>query len=117
MEDACVLAEVLQAVNESHRTIPSSTTIEAGLSAYQAVRKPRAEKISGLSLTGYDMWADVYRQDLTSQDAEDFKEYVQKRLGWVWHADIAGQGKQALAEMHRRLSTTTQPEVDIHTKL
>jgi salicylate hydroxylase len=104
MEDACVMAEVLQEIQLANMSIPQSEQIKAALEGYEAVRKPRFEKALDTSFDGFKIWSRFWHPDLTQQDVAQFQKEAEQRFRWLWNSDIEGQGKKAKAETRKILA-------------
>ena len=104
MEDAYVMAEVLQEIGSANTSIPQSEQIRAAFEGYEAIRKPRFEKVLDTSFDGFKMWSRFWRPDLTQQDVAQFQEAADQRFKWLWNSDIEGQGKRAKAETGKILA-------------
>ncbi|KAI6909525.1 hypothetical protein KC318_g3769 [Hortaea werneckii] len=96
MEDAFVMAEVLECVD---REQPTSQQIAAAFAAYEAVRRPRAEKVLETSQVAMSFWAGFYERPLNSERLQQFVEDANQRFHWIWHNDIARQGVDAVQAM------------------
>ena len=103
MEDACVMAEVLQEVIPAHDLLPELQRIEAAFFGYERIRKPRFEKVLDYSFHSFDTWSQFWRPGLTAEDVTDFQTEAEMRFRWMWNSDIEGQGKRAKAETRRIL--------------
>ncbi|GAB1737471.1 hypothetical protein NU219Hw_g1610t1 [Hortaea werneckii] len=96
MEDAFVMAEVLECVDREH---PTSQQIAAAFAAYEAVRRPRAEKVLETSQAAMSFWTGFYERPLSSERLQQFVEDANQRFHWIWHHDIARQGIDAVQAM------------------
>ncbi|RMY89637.1 hypothetical protein D0862_10167 [Hortaea werneckii] len=96
MEDAFVMAEVLERVDREH---PTSQQIAAAFAAYEAVRRPRAEKFLETSQAAMSFWTGFYERPLSSERLQQFVEDANQRFHWIWHYDIARQGIDAVQAM------------------
>ncbi|KAK5163239.1 uncharacterized protein LTR77_010825 [Saxophila tyrrhenica] len=103
MEDACVMAEVLQAASSASAGT-AAQQVQAAFAGYEHVRKPRFEKALRTSNEAFSFWGDLWKSKLSEADLEAFAKQADERFPWLWHPDIAGQGRRALAEMNRRLN-------------
>ncbi len=104
MEDACVMAEVLYAATTASSGT-SAQRIKAALAGYEHARRPRFEKALRTSSEAFPFWGDLWKPDLSDHEIEAFGRQADERFVWLWHPDIAGQGRRALAEMDRILKT------------
>ncbi|KAI7471978.1 hypothetical protein KC351_g11871 [Hortaea werneckii] len=100
MEDAFVMAEVLGCVD---RECPTSQQIEAAFAAFEAVRRPRAEKVLKTSQDVMSFWTGLYERPLGGETLQQFVEDANQRFHWIWHNDIARQGVDAVQAMKSSL--------------
>ena len=100
MEDAFVMAEVLGCVD---RECPTSQQIEAAFAAFEAVRRPRAERVLETSQDAMGFWTALYERPLSGERLQQFVEDANQRFHWIWHNDIARQGVDAVQAMKRSL--------------
>jgi salicylate hydroxylase len=91
LEDALILSHVIGTL---YRTTPSSTLsspsparaklIEAAFSAYDEVRRPRAQRqVDTAEETG-----DIFQMNGGQKDMEDVVRDLQGRFGWIWDVDL-----------------------------
>lgn len=104
MEDACVMAEVLNEVDASG----SAEFVEAAFRGYEATRRPRFEEVLEKSIEVFrSVWSGFWRPDLTSEDVKEFQKAAEGNFRWLWECDIQGQGERAKAEMEKILNEKT----------
>lgn len=104
IEDALVLSNVLgEIAGRSSRGAKQLPEISAGLEAFDAVRRPRAQKqLEGAAETGRML----YFQD---EDAGDNMEKILERLqndrfNWLWFHDLQADVDKAVNSMRQELS-------------
>ncbi|KAI7331069.1 hypothetical protein KC315_g5335 [Hortaea werneckii] len=102
MEDAFVMAEVLECVDREH---PTSQQTAAAFAAYEAVRRPRAEEVLETSQAAMSFWAGFYDRPLSSERLQQFVEDANQRFHWIWHKDIARHGVDAVQAMKSSLGS------------
>lgn len=106
MEDACVLAEVLKRIDATSESRSVSEQIDAALTGYETVRRPRYEAVRDTSNDALGFWSHFHHPDLADKtEVENYAAAARERFQWIWNADIAGQGHRAVAEMQRILCT------------
>ena len=93
-EDAFVMGEVLEKLKNLCPN-PSTTQIEVALKAYEAVRRPRFERVAETSLEAFTFWTEFYRPDLTDEDVRVFGEKAKTRFAWIWDHDLAADAERA----------------------
>ena len=103
MEDACVLAEVLDCIGASKFAAAQTTVIEAAFSGFETARKPRFEKALDTSSEAHSFWGDLWRPDLSDQDLKAFRDKADERFRWLWNPEIGRQCERAKAEMQELL--------------
>ncbi|KAK5112557.1 hypothetical protein LTR85_011249 [Meristemomyces frigidus] len=101
MEDAYVMAEVLSHIDKQ---APTKKQVEAAFMGYEAVRKPRSQRILETSHEAFTFWTDLYDKSLTDERMERFIGESNERVQWIWSGDIEGQGERAVEAMKEALS-------------
>ncbi|KAK4540391.1 hypothetical protein LTR36_009248 [Oleoguttula mirabilis] len=104
MEDAFVMAEVLSFVDKLR---PAEKQLEAAFKAYEAVRKPRSQRVLETSHEAFSIWTALYEKSLTGGKLQRFVEEAKQRFQWIWHGDIEGQAERATAAMKEALEEST----------
>ena len=99
MEDACLMADILQSIDTRSLTHSVSEQIAAMLKGYESVRKPRFERVLDTSFECFSVWADFWRWDLDERDLNEYRRQIDERFKWIWDPDFAGQRKRARDEM------------------
>jgi len=104
LEDALVLSEVLARLAKipaSDANLPSH--IEAGLEAYDSVRRPRAQKqLEQAAEVGEMIY---FRHEETGDDMSKILPRLQEgRFDWIWFHDINEDVKKAVNKMEARES-------------
>jgi salicylate hydroxylase len=86
IEDAFVLSNLLGKIN-------SSADIEKAFEAYDAVRRPRSQKV----VTSSRDAASIYEFENVELggDLDKIKERLEKRYDWIWKEDLHAQLKRA----------------------
>ncbi|KAI9658328.1 MAG: hypothetical protein M1821_002461 [Bathelium mastoideum] len=114
MEDAYVLAEVLGHIQMED---PIERQVEAAFHGYEAVRKPRAQRVLTTSVEAMGFWSDLYRKDLQKEDVQDFVQKANERFQWIWYDDIARQAERACEAMQEYLSRADTHSPRVNEKL
>lgn len=92
IEDALVLSELLRTWRDSNSS--SSFSIEKVIAAYDAVRRPRSQKVVTTSrLTG--MMYDWEHPDC-GDDLDKIRAYSLERFSWIWDEDLDEQIRVAV---------------------
>jgi len=102
LEDALVLSEVLARLAKSSPSDATSTAyIEAGLEAYDSVRRPRAQRQLEQAAEVGKM---IFFQD--AETGDDMSKILPKlqegRFDWLWFHDINEDVEKALNKMEAR---------------
>lgn len=100
MEDAFVLAEVLNKVNRQN---PTKGEINAAFTGYESVRTERSNKVAETSQEAMGWWADFYEKDINDDKISRFIADTKARFNWIWYDDLAGQAKTAIHAMDSSL--------------
>jgi salicylate hydroxylase len=87
MEDAFILASLLGDENTK-----SVSDIPAAFNAYDAVRRPRSQKVVSTSREAGVTYA---FQGPAGDDKEKIREELLRRYGWIWEEDMQKQEEQA----------------------
>lgn len=103
MEDAYVMAEVLRCIDPQQRS--TQQQVEAAFRGYEAVRKPRSQRVLETSQEAMSFWADLYKETLTDERLRQFVDEANERFHWIWHDDIAAQARSAVDEMRAALKS------------
>lgn len=101
MEDAYVMAEVLEQIDSSTDHLKQ---IEAAFAGWQEARKPQFEWLIRSSHDAFDWWSHFWRADLTEADMAFRKSDADLRLSRIWNANIGRQGEIAKCAMRRCLA-------------
>lgn len=88
IEDAHVLAELL-----SDPSVTGPEQAVAAFQAYDAVRRPRAQRVVTTSKDNGDLLCLSYEG--VEDDAEKLKETCNERLRWLWDLDVQEQVENA----------------------
>lgn len=99
IEDAYILAEVLGCIDTQN---PTQRHLEEAFEAYEAVRKPRAQRALDTSADAMGFWSDWYHKDLNNDDIQDFVRRANERFQWIWYDDIARQAERACSYIQKR---------------
>ncbi|KAK4899485.1 hypothetical protein LTR27_003218 [Elasticomyces elasticus] len=99
MEDAYVMAEVLSSAAEFD---PTEAHVAAALSAYEAVRRPRYERVVAASVKGMHDWSDLYDVPVTEERLADWIELAKSRFEFIWKHDLAGDASRARTSMRQK---------------
>ena len=99
VEDALVLSNVLEELAKGSHT---ADDVQAGLKAYDAIRRPRAQKQLELA---HEVSTWIYFQDEESgEDMEKILPKLQKdRFDWLWFHDLQGDVDRAVSMMKENL--------------
>lgn len=98
MEDSYVMAQVVQDIATHHAEGRSEREcIEAAFTGYENVRRPRFEAIFDNSLHAMNVWSDLWREDLTEADLQEFEREAQQRMAWIWDPRLEEEGEKARA--------------------
>ena len=100
IEDAYVLAELI-ALIEMQSSMQEQ--IEAAFEGYEAVRRPRAERVMETSVEAMGFWSDLYKKGLDDWELQDFARKANDRFQWIWYDDIAYQATRAGEVMQKNL--------------
>lgn len=88
IEDAHVLAELLgdpKAISSEH--------VVAAFQAYDAVRRPRSQRV--VSTSAENAYLLCLRLEGVGDDEEKLKKTLQERLRWLWDLDVQDQTERA----------------------
>ncbi|KAI9752092.1 MAG: hypothetical protein M1815_000716 [Lichina confinis] len=96
LEDALILASVL-----ADERVRSPSDIVAAFQAYDAIRRPRSQKVVSTSREAGDMYA--YRGPMGG-DLEEIRDNLLARCRWIWDEDMFGHVDQALNVLTQKLS-------------
>jgi salicylate hydroxylase len=100
MEDAYVIAELLNAIDKQN---PTREEIDAAFKAYDEVRAPRANRVKDTSQEAMDWWTSFCVEDMTDEHIQDYVRQANERFAWIWNADVEGQGRRARRVMEEVL--------------
>lgn len=106
MEDASVMADTLEHVDECDLSVPLADRLQAAFHGFEAARRDRFEAVLRTSLETAGFWCDLHKPDLRQQDLEQYEKDAYERFEWMWNEDIVGQGRLAVAEMDKELLKT-----------
>jgi salicylate hydroxylase len=108
LEDALVLSEVLgRLANTSASDADLARCIEAGLKAYDSVRRPRAQKQLEQSAEVGDMI--FFQHGEAGDDMSKILPRLQEgRFDWLWFHDILEDVDSALNKMDAKLHGTAE---------
>ncbi|KAF2718794.1 FAD/NAD(P)-binding domain-containing protein [Polychaeton citri CBS 116435] len=105
MEDAYVLAEVLDellASSPPSLTLGGSSSlgdadVEAAMKAYEAVRRPRYQKILDESAGAMEMWTTFWLPELRrdGEEGQTLRRTVRERTEFIWKVDLASMARHA----------------------
>lgn len=87
IEDACVLQALLGKVHDK-KYIPNA------LSAYDQVRRPRAQRVVTTSREAGYLY--TMQLDGVEDDVDKIREALEERMHWIWHRNIQAQNQAAL---------------------
>ena len=86
IEDAFILSNLLGKVN-------SANEIEQALRAYDAVRRPRSQKVVTTSREAGAIYE--FEDESLGTDLKRIKERLESRYNWIWNEDLPQQLKRA----------------------
>lgn len=86
IEDAFVLSNLLGQVN-------STADLEKAFKAYDAVRRPRSQKVVTTSRQASDIYE--FEDKSVGLDLGKARELLEKRYTWIWEEDLPLQLKKA----------------------
>ncbi|KAL7628552.1 hypothetical protein AAE478_000067 [Parahypoxylon ruwenzoriense] len=92
LEDAAVLSHLLSLVK-------SSDEIEAAFRAYDAVRRPRAQKVVITSIEAGNIY--IWQHPGIGDDMNKVVENANQRLHWIWQHDLRADIEKAEQEFYR----------------
>lgn len=95
VEDALILSELLSDNCVSQRDIP------AALTAYDAVRRPRTQRLVQYSRESGMLFQ--MRYPGIQDDIERIKEELRTRQQWIWDIDLDEHLEEAKKELRRAL--------------
>ncbi|KAI1335983.1 hypothetical protein F5Y15DRAFT_221802 [Xylariaceae sp. FL0016] len=103
LEDAVILSHLLTLVK-------SPSQLEAAFSAYDTIRRPRAQKVVNTSFEAGNiyMWLDSEIGD----DMTKILENANQRLHWIWQHDLREDVKKAEGHYSRSVMEQVNPETD-----
>lgn len=96
LEDAYILATLL-AEEKTH----SASGIVAAFQAYDAIRRPRSQKVVRTSRAAGEMYA--FRGP-AGDDLAKIREDLSTRLRWIWDEDMSRQADEARAALFQNLN-------------
>lgn len=101
VEDAFILSKLLASIN-------GAGELESAFSAYDAVRRPRSQRL----VTSSRRVGDVYNFEdaVIGDDIEATREYLEHAWDWIWNEDLDQQLENAQLLMRRRLQELQSPE-------
>jgi 2-polyprenyl-6-methoxyphenol hydroxylase-like FAD-dependent oxidoreductase len=108
LEDALILSNVLAELAKLPAHIANSTSsIKAGLEAYDSVRRPRAQKqVEQAAEVGRMIF---FQHEEAGDDMSKILPRLQQgRFNWIWFHDINQDVEKALARMKADVSPTAQ---------
>lgn len=95
IEDAFVLSNLLGQVN-------SVSDIEKAFQAYDAVRRPRSQKVVTTSRDACSIYE--FADEELGRDLKKVEEKLRSRYNWIWEEDLGEQLKQAQMIMGTKAS-------------
>ncbi|KXJ88813.1 monooxygenase [Microdochium bolleyi] len=116
LEDALVLANVLARIAELQPSGPAGESdmpvIRAGMEAYDAVRRPRAQRQLEQA---YDMQKLIFfeHEDAGSDMARILPHVQNGRYDWLWFHDTKDDVDEALRRMDEALASKSKPQARI----
>ena len=96
LEDAFILSTLL-----ANEQIKSASDIPAALHAYDAIRRPRSQKVVSTSRTAGETYA--FRGP-AGNDLDKIREELLTRYSWIWDEDMNRQAEEALAMLSQTLN-------------
>lgn len=90
LEDAYILANLVSRVTRREE-------LGSALKAYDAVRRPRSQKLVQTSIQSGAM-LDYEDQELGT-DIERISKNIESRWNWIWYEDLQGELDQAITIM------------------
>jgi salicylate hydroxylase len=104
LEDALVLSNVLAEVAKmSEHGADLAPYIKAGLSAYDSVRRPRAQKqLEQAAEVGHMIF---FQHEEAGADMDKILPRLQQgRFNWLWFHDMNDDAQEAVKRMHKHIS-------------
>jgi salicylate hydroxylase len=95
IEDAFVLSNLLGKIN-------STSEIERAFQSYDAVRRPRSQKVVTTSREAGKLYE--FEDEELGQDLEKIRRRLEMRYNWIWNEDLPQQLKKAEDMMESRAS-------------
>nr|POE62929.1 6-methylsalicylic acid decarboxylase ata [Quercus suber] len=92
MEDAYVLAEVIEAVV---RASTSQATVKHGFQAFESVRQPRSQEILEASVNAFNTWTKFFEYSMTEAEVQARVKAAQHVLESIWFVDLAQDAHKA----------------------
>ncbi|KAI2776520.1 FAD/NAD(P)-binding domain-containing protein [Daldinia loculata] len=92
LEDAAVLSHLLALVK-------TSDEIEAAFQIYEAIRRPRAQKVVQTSAEAGQIY--TWQAPTIEDDMHKIVENANQRLHWIWQHDLEADIKKAEYDFHR----------------
>ncbi|KAG4291395.1 salicylate hydroxylase [Fusarium proliferatum] len=111
LEDALVLSNILAEVAKvPERGADLAPYIQAGLSAYDSVRRPRAQKqLEQAAEVGRMVF---FQHEEAGADMENILPRLQKgRFNWLWFHDMNDDVQEAIKRMHKQINIGDAPSV------
>ncbi|KAI9791591.1 MAG: hypothetical protein M1816_003677 [Peltula sp. TS41687] len=99
LEDAFILSTVL-----ADEKVMSTSDVPAALHAYDAIRRPRSQKVVSTSRTAGETYA--FRGP-AGNDLEKVREELLTRYSWIWDEDMSRQAEDARAVLAQILRSGT----------
>jgi salicylate hydroxylase len=95
IEDAFILSNLLGGINSVHE-------IEKAFHAYDAVRRPRSQRVVTTSRDAVKIYQ--FEDEELGTDLGKIKERLESRYNWIWNEDLPQQLKKAQDIMGLRAS-------------
>lgn len=108
LEDALVLSNVLAELAKlPERCASQLPAIQAGVTAYDSVRRPRAQKqLEQAAEVGRMIF---FQHEEAGADMEDILPRLQRgRFNWLWFHDMNEDVQEVLSRMQKQICTSSQ---------
>lgn len=93
IEDAYILSNLLGQID-------SANEIENAFAAYDAIRRPRSQKVVTTSRGAAAIYE--FEDETLGTDLVKIRERLETWFGWIWNEDLEGQLKRAQSLLERR---------------
>ncbi|KAJ4137150.1 hypothetical protein NW768_002731 [Fusarium equiseti] len=105
LEDALVLSSVIaELAKQPERGAAQLPAVQAALTAYDSVRRPRAQKQLETAAEVADMV--LFRHEAGADMSKILPHLQNDRLNWLWFHNMEDDVKEVVSRMHKLISST-----------